>query len=264
MIELTKITGDVNPKLFKKFVKYFFQDNRFQSYFFYQENEKHELLLKQLNVFVNDDLSVETLREIYAILPLKHEKDDSEMIRKYIEITTFDKLYEFGFQILKDNYFNYFSIEMFKLFICKWLINHKYLPVVFYPTVSKEIYNQIVNIGDYNQAIQLIEFLYFRSLGQNRKRQAITQEMLVVLLLEHQDQIKTLYEVNHLYIFGSFARKNNTGYSDIDLLVISKNTDDDFYKKLYSYFQTILGFSLDLKIIENTDEFNPTEKISVF
>ena len=49
---------------------------------------------------------------------------------------------------------------------------------------------------------------------------------ILTYLKEHYSEYQNKYQVNGLYLFGSYARDEQTDDSDIDLLVDFKNTPD--------------------------------------
>ena len=66
-------------------------------------------------------------------------------------------------------------------------------------------------------------------------------------LKEHYSEFKDEYHIDSLYLFGSFARNEQSVNSDIDLLVEFKKTPDLLrFIELEEYLSTSLQNSVDL------------------
>ena len=66
-------------------------------------------------------------------------------------------------------------------------------------------------------------------------------------LQEKMNEIRKLFSVKKLYIFGSYARNENTSQSDLDVLVIfSQKTTFDLYMDLKFYLEELLNLKVDL------------------
>ncbi|OHE10067.1 MAG: hypothetical protein A2513_08190 [Sulfurimonas sp. RIFOXYD12_FULL_33_39] len=66
-------------------------------------------------------------------------------------------------------------------------------------------------------------------------------------LKEHYFEFKDKYDIDSLYLFGSFARNEQSVDSDVDLLVEFKKTPDLLtFIELEEYLSTLLQSSVDL------------------
>lgn len=67
------------------------------------------------------------------------------------------------------------------------------------------------------------------------------------ILLAMKPYLVNKYSVDNLYIFGSYAREEQTDFSDVDILVDFKNTPDLLtFIELEEYMSEQLSSSVDL------------------
>ncbi|MDR2828684.1 MAG: hypothetical protein LBV51_04615 [Acholeplasmatales bacterium] len=57
----------INPKIFKKTVKYFYDENIFSNYAFTDPNIEYERLYSILSKFINSNLTKTTISKIYKL-----------------------------------------------------------------------------------------------------------------------------------------------------------------------------------------------------
>lgn len=75
---------------------------------------------------------------------------------------------------------------------------------------------------------------------------------LLNCLKEHYDEFRVRYGVDSLYLFGSYARGEQTHSSDVDLLVEFKKTPDLLtFIELEEYLSSFLKKEVDLVPKEN-------------
>jgi predicted nucleotidyltransferase len=71
--------------------------------------------------------------------------------------------------------------------------------------------------------------------------------MIVELLNQHRDQLKELFRVEHLALFGSAARDEMHEGSDVDVLVeFAGPPTFDGYMGLRKFLEELLGTKVDL------------------
>ena len=66
------------------------------------------------------------------------------------------------------------------------------------------------------------------------------------ILADHGDEIKRRFGVRRIGLFGSCARGEETGSSDVDILVEFEHPDFDNYMELAFYLEDLLGRHVDL------------------
>lgn len=71
-------------------------------------------------------------------------------------------------------------------------------------------------------------------------------EEILRILREHKEELAQRYGVQELAIFGSYARKEQTPISDVDILVtLGKPLGLRFFE-LWDYLENLLGLQVDL------------------
>ncbi|MDK2789711.1 MAG: uncharacterized protein PWP15_218 [Methanothermococcus sp.] len=82
------------------------------------------------------------------------------------------------------------------------------------------------------------------------------------ILKEHKKELKEKYKVKSMGIFGSYARKEQTESSDIDILIEFYESPDLFeFIELEDYLSNLLGVKVDL--ISKNGVHNPYVKKSI-
>ena len=66
------------------------------------------------------------------------------------------------------------------------------------------------------------------------------------ILAAHKKELSTDYHVNRLAIFGSYARNEQKGESDVDILVDFKGPIGIEFVDLADYLESLLGVRVDL------------------
>ncbi len=81
-------------------------------------------------------------------------------------------------------------------------------------------------------------------------------------LEEKKEQIKRVFHIKEIGIFGSFIRGEQTASSDIDVLVEFEKGHKDFfnYMRLKYYLEELLGRNVDL-VIKNAVKSRLKERI---
>jgi hypothetical protein len=75
----------------------------------------------------------------------------------------------------------------------------------------------------------------------------MSKDRILSLLGEHRDEMKTKFAVKHLALFGSAARGEMSGTSDVDMLVeFDGAATFAGYMDLKFYLEALLGCSVDL------------------
>ena len=75
----------------------------------------------------------------------------------------------------------------------------------------------------------------------------VTLEGILLTLGEQLAQLKETHRVKSLAIFGSYARRQSTSRSDLDLLVVFDRAPTMFeFVRLERHLTTILGVKVDL------------------
>ena len=112
--------------------------------------------------------------------------------------------------------------------------------------------------NDYREAIKnndlssLIRIFYDIELVKKEKRPCLFPRDEVIRMIKSiKEELINVYSVNKLYLFGSFAKGNNTDKSDLDFVVIFSETlinkeKNDMIKRVKEYLMTIFNCDVDL------------------
>ena len=74
-------------------------------------------------------------------------------------------------------------------------------------------------------------------------------------ILDAVQEIAPIYNIDQIYLFGSYARGDATDESDCDLRVVGGSIDDLYdFSAVYSEFEDRLGTKIDLAITKNTSK----------
>jgi len=90
---------------------------------------------------------------------------------------------------------------------------------------------------------------------------------IIQVLREHREELKKIYKVKHLRIFGSFAEGRQTEKSDLDLMISFEKVPTLFeFVDLKEYLENITGVTVDLVTEEGISPYvKPCiEEIEVF
>jgi len=71
-------------------------------------------------------------------------------------------------------------------------------------------------------------------------------EEILRILREHKGELAQRYGVQELAIFGSYARKEQTPISDVDILVTLRKPLGLRFFELWDYLENLLGLHVDL------------------
>ena len=94
--------------------------------------------------------------------------------------------------------------------------------------------------------------------NMERKSKKILTRREILDALQEQRKVLRKYKVKKIGLFGSYAREDQTGHSDIDLLVEFDDTafDDNYsgysdnYRELSNFLKRILSKKVDLVTME--------------
>jgi hypothetical protein len=75
----------------------------------------------------------------------------------------------------------------------------------------------------------------------------MNKDRILALLNQHREEMRTRFKVKHLALFGSAARDEMSGTSDVDMLVeFDGAATFAGYMDLKFYLEALLGCSVDL------------------
>ncbi|MCM1260336.1 MAG: nucleotidyltransferase domain-containing protein [Prevotella sp.] len=92
-----------------------------------------------------------------------------------------------------------------------------------------------------------------KSLFFNQVYAPLSKENLILLLRANQKAIQDNYPIQNMWLYGSFAREEQTEYSDIDMMVEAMSEFN--LRQLKDYLTTLCKRPVDIKIYQPAVSF---------
>ena len=113
-----------------------------------------------------------------------------------------------------------YKIELAKLLANYPLFHNDLAPIIMYETYTTQIVN-LIELNGSNQEIEnIFHILKERTDSYNNAHEDIPLSAIKDKLYKNQQVLQKHFGINHLFIYGSYSRNEQTIYSDLDLLVI--------------------------------------------
>jgi len=132
------------------------------------------------------------------------------------------------------------------------LIKNGFLPTIIYAYQMK-IIKRLIKEGEEEGAIIELKKAYERTNKFNTKHVLIPYEEIVEKIKNKKEELKERYGVESVYVYGSYARREENEYSDLDLYIKlskQKRKDKTNKRRIANYLEKELGLMIDIKIIE--------------
>lgn len=242
--------SEYNQKIDARFIRYLSHDKPFSYEAVKDENSTFYSVLNAFLVFKEVPLTQASIDGMYQALANKSLTISDALIEKCRNAKIISQMITCFVEIIQSELFLDQTAEMAKIIFNWMLINQKYCPVIFYPSLSKRIIEAIHAGAEATQLEALFNHAYSNTVHKlNRKQKTKTQDEVKKCILEHKDMLENLYGITSIGLFGSFARGDQHAYSDIDIWIKSGNrisyTDRFLIKKL---LETMLDAHVDLNI----------------
>ncbi len=250
-----KLIYSINPYLninenYKEIRNYFYHKTKVESkqgVMFKNLKEIFDLLksipihsLTELNINeVTKKLGIKDIEEekIHSLLSMFQNKNDDN-------IPTFStKVFEF---IIRNELFQELSLEIGLLFMNAILYQNHYTPIVIFKSnfdFFKTLIKQNITTTSLVEIFAKLEDVSIRY--KEKFDQAIKQE-IIDGLLHNKWEMKQRFQVEKLWLYGSFVRDDTTPYSDVDLFVQMK--DETRKEELRDYLFEILKRPVDIQV----------------
>lgn len=219
-----------------------------------QEKEFYKLL-KVYRLFQNNQLAKKTISEGCEILKIK--VPDEELIMEIINCFCHDKFninniywttYIFWL-IMKKQIFKNYSGEMAVLIFNSLLSKNGYVPIVFTQEFMKFIEKQMKKHIDLESLLMLFSIYKGLSIKYLNKFETLTKEEIITILLKEEDNLKNKFNLEKLWLFGSFVRGEANKYSDVDLFIKTKSKiEANIINDLKKYLQQLFKRSVDIQV----------------
>lgn len=264
-----------NPKITFRFIEYLFQcrpinesgrvlkkiyknelepSTDFQRLFVIAINDYNYLYNKQLNV---DDII--NLSKLFPTHDLVLNNDQLQQLNSLILLvqnsgTSLADIAGIFSQTIRLSFINEYKIELAKL-LCNYpLITNGEPPIIMYETYTAQAVNLINSNAPQKDIEEVFLLMKERTDRYNNAHEDISLETVKKTLFKNQQILRNHYGVNHLYIYGSYSRNEQTIYSDLDLLIVP--TSSSYYniskKRISDFIQNEAKLPCDVSIKNHT------------
>lgn len=204
--------------------------------------------LKNIPVQKLTKLGVKEILRKLEIEDIKEDNIDSFLTllqnEKNDEIPTFStKVFEF---IFKNEMFTEMSIEIGLLFMNAILYQNHYIPIVIFKNnfnFFKDIIKQNIST---TSLVEIFSNLQDVSMRYKGKFEQTTKQNIVDGLVQNKWEMNQRFQVEKLWLYGSFVRDDTTPYSDVDLFVQMK--DESRKDELRNYLFEKLKRPVDIQV----------------
>lgn len=201
-------------------------------------------------------IDFEMISSIYFLLNLKKiNKKNLDEILKNIYRYKDENIYfqAANIMIIINNMKMRRKLEFSLLISSLLLIKQNYLPIIFHEIDKKDIKKILKN----NELQNLIDFIYMydiqnrKTIGNNENCLFLEADKIIDFLKEQKQHLKECFKVNHVFLYGSLAKKTNHNSSDLDLLVymsdeITEHNKNQNINKIEEFLSKELNLKIDV------------------
>lgn len=204
--------------------------------------------LKSLSIEKVTKLDIKRIEQLLAIQDIEEDKIDSLLTllqnEKNDEIQTFStKVFEF---IVKNEIYKEISLEIGLLFMNAILYQNHYIPIVIFRNnfnFFKDMIKQNISIKSLVEVFANLEDV---SMRYKEKFEQTTKQNIINVLFQNKWEMNQRFQVEKLWLYGSFVRDDTTPYSDVDLFVQMK--DESRKDELRDYLFETLKRPVDIQV----------------
>lgn len=145
-----------------------------------------------------------------------------------------------------------FGIDTYKFAILAFnaiLFRNSMIPIIFYTNQSLKLFELIDSGLDIESLEDILMQMFEKSIEFNTPHELITLDEIKTKIEELKMEIVERFDIEELFITGSFASGLFNKYSDLDLIVKMKNYDT--IGKLEKYLVSNIGIPVDCIKIDN-------------
>lgn len=215
--------------------------------------------LNYIKVHLREALD-ETISNIYRIIM---EKETIELSLTTL-IEAIDSYKDFVpartyYYIIANHVFTFFNKEMAILVHTLLRFKEDKLPIIFYPCDAKSINEKIENGIKIQTIIDYIARISYRTMHLNVPHRLISKEEIITKLLKMKEELRERFGIIALGIYGSYARNEETVYSDLDIygeVTSDRFGDEDNKHHIFKFLTKELGLNVDGKIRDNNFQYD--------
>lgn len=204
--------------------------------------------LKSLSIQEVTKLDIKRIEQLLEIQNIEEDRIDSLLSllqnEKNDDIPTFaTKVFTY---IVKNEVFQEISLEIGLIFMNAILYQNHYIPVVLFKNnfnFFKDMIQQNITIAS---LVEIFANLKDVSMRYIDKFEQTTKKNIVDRILEKKLEMHQRFQVEKLWLYGSFVRDDTTPYSDVDVFVQMK--DETRKEELRDYLFEVLKRPVDIQV----------------
>lgn len=221
---------------------------------------------KEILIFLKniDKITTDELNHILKILNVDNDYNND----KFIDILptlndgnfSVETLTNIFYELYTNVFYGNFKIELTKIMVSFYAIKGKGYPIIFFPLDTSILIEMLKNY-DLNKERLITEFdkiIKFTETYNSRSKNLPLNDIKAIIV-NNRHNIMHSFNIKHLYIFGSYSRREETEYSDIDFAVMPLNNDvkfDVLKRGLFEYLQNLFQNKIDISLINDCRRLN--------
>ncbi|MDY0277647.1 MAG: nucleotidyltransferase domain-containing protein [Acholeplasma sp.] len=245
-MKISKLNGPLNPKIIRKNTKYIIID-KFPDEQIYEESVEFIDMQIAYMDFLNSVLDNSSLLELLTYLNVHVELVIiDKAINSVSKICDADELIEYFVKSYVDVVYGTNTILLLKLLVNHWLLNNGYSMIIFYPSYLRG-FDQLIAEGADNSLLEkMVQNFYRDTYYKNNVSPIKTLEDITSHLLSMKMVLNNQFGILKLSIFGSYAKNKQCEYSDLDLVIQTKEKMGSFQlQSIDDYLTATIGITVN-------------------
>jgi predicted nucleotidyltransferase len=241
-MKISKLNGPLNPKIIRKNTKYIIID-KFPDEQIYEESVEFIDMQIAYMDFLNSVLDNTSLLELLNYLNVHVELEIIDKAISSISKTCdVDELIEYFVKSYVDLVYGANTALLLKLLVNHWLLNNGYSMIIFYPSYLRGFDQLIAEGADNGLLKKMVQNFYRDTYYKNNVSPIKTLEDITSHLLSMKMVLNNQFGILKLSIFGSYAKNKQCEYSDLDLVIQTKEEMGSFQlQSIDDYLTATLG-----------------------
>lgn len=245
-MKISKLNGPLNPKIIRKNTKYIII-NKFPDEQIYEESAEFIDMQIAYMDFLNSVLDKTSLLELLNYLNIQIELETiDKAISEISKTNEADELIEYFVKSYIEEIYGANTALLLKLLVNHWLLNNGYSMIIFYPSYLRGFDQLIAEGADNNLLKKMVQNFYRDTNYMNNVSPIKSLEEIITQLLSMKSVLNNQFGILKLSIFGSYAKNKQCEYSDLDLVIQTK--EEIISSQLHSiddYLTAILGITVN-------------------
>lgn len=241
-MKISKLNGPLNPKIIRKNTKYIIID-RFPDEQIYEESVEFIDMQIAYMDFLNSVLCRTSLLNLLDYLNIQIEIETiDKAISEISKMNEADELIEYFVNSYVEEVYGINTVLLLKLLLNHWLLNNGYSMIIFYPSYLRGFDQLIAEGADNSLLKKMVQNFYRDTYYKNNVSPIKTLEDIISQLLSMKMVLNNQFGILKLSIFGSYAKNKQCEYSDLDLVIQTKEKIGSFQlQSIDDYLTATLG-----------------------